>query len=266
MRKLIAPALTLIIMAILGGCGGQKLATRAPQPPVLQTAPAIAPAPSVDVELAKRLLQTEGCSACHTLKAASVNFTGNVGPDLTAEGLRNRTDEWLHRQITNPPSIPDSEVVPGFAGKQAIMPPFNKFSDQAMAALIGFLQSLKGPQTPSAVPPSPAPSQNPVQIAKSVIVAQGCGSCHTLKNADFDLTGSVGPDLTNQASRQRSKEWLLKQLTNPTAIADADVPGYEGQQVVMPSYGRLLSDEELAALVQYLIKLGSLDTAKDKTP
>jgi mono/diheme cytochrome c family protein len=258
--KAIVLGFVIIVIATLSGCGGQKPATRAPQPPVTQqqTAPAIAPAPSpsVDVELAKQLLQTQGCSACHTLKVAGLELAGNVGPDLTSEGLRGRTDAWLRQQITNPASIPDAQVTPGFAGKQMLMPSFSRFSEQEMAALIGFLQSLKGAQTPSTALPPPTPSRSPIEIAKSVITDQSCGSCHTLKNADFDLTGTVGPDLTDEASRHRSQEWLLKELTNPTAIPDSDIPGYEDQQVVMPSYGRVLSDEELNALVQYLISLG----------
>jgi len=260
MKKAVVLTLSLIILATLGGCGGQKPTTQATQPPVTQpqTAPAIAPAPSpsVDMELAKQLLQTQGCSACHTLKAAGLELAGNVGPDLTSEGLRGRTDAWLRQQITNPTSIPDAQVTPGFEGKQVLMPSFSRFSDQELAALIGFLQSLKGPQTPSTALPPPMPSRSPTEIAKSVITDQSCGSCHTLKNADFDLTGTVGPDLSNEASRHRSKEWLLKQLTTPTAISDNDIPGFEGQQVVMPSYGRVLSNEELNTLIQYLIGLG----------
>jgi mono/diheme cytochrome c family protein len=268
--KAIVLGFVIIIMATLGGCGGQKPVTRTPQPPITQpqTAPAVAPAPSpsVDVELAKQLLQTQGCSACHTLRAAGLELAGHVGPDLTSEGLRGRTDDWLRQQITNPASIPDAQVTPGFEGLQMLMPSFSRFSDQELTALIGFLQSLKGQQTPSTALPPPTPSRSPIEIAKSVITAQSCGSCHTLKNADFDLTGTVGPDLTNEASRHRSTEWLSKQLTNPTAIPDSDIPGYEGQQVVMPSYGRILSDEELNALVQYLMKLGPADSANDKTP
>jgi mono/diheme cytochrome c family protein len=270
MKKMVALGLAVVILATLGGCGGQKQAARAPQPPVAQpqTAPATAPAPSpsVDMELAKQLLQTQGCSACHTLRAAGLELAGNVGPDLTAEGSRGRTDIWLRQQITSPTSIPDAQVTPSFAGKQMLMPSFSRFSEQELAALIGFLQSLKSAQTPSTALPPSTPSRSPLEIAKSVIIAQSCGSCHTLKNADFDLWGTVGPGLSNEASRHRSQQWLLKQLTNPTAIPDSDIPGYEGQQVVMPSYGRILSDEELAALVQYLMALGSPDAANDKAP
>lgn len=106
--------------------------------------------------------------------------------------------------------------------------------------------------------PSASATNPTVALAKTVIVAQSCGSCHTLKNADFNLAGAVGPDLSLQAQRGRSRDWLLQQLQDPTAIPDAQLaPGYAGMQMVMPSYGRLLSSQELDALVSYLMSLGA---------
>ena len=105
-------------------------------------------------------------------------------------------------------------------------------------------------QTPPVVNPQ-------LEIAKQVILQQGCGSCHAIKTDGLDLNGQVGPDLTNQASRNRTAEWLRLQLSNPTAIPDSEVAeGYAGMQAVMPSYDRVLSAEELDALVMLLMSLG----------
>lgn len=93
--------------------------------------------------LGKQVFQQQGCGSCHTLQAAGLNFTAIVGPDLTHEGRRNRSAEWLMRQLTDPTSIPDAEVVKGFAGKQAIMPSLRHLRQEELQALIEFLQSLK---------------------------------------------------------------------------------------------------------------------------
>ena len=94
-------------------------------------------------------------------------------------------------------------------------------------------------------------------VAKQVIQQQGCGACHMIKTAGLDLNGQVGPDLTNEAARNRSAEWLRTQLVNPTAIPDSEVAeGFEGMQAIMPAYTQL-TDEELDALIALLQSLSS---------
>ena len=107
----------------------------------------------------------------------------------------------------------------------------------------------------STTPPQTGNSQAQVELAKQVITTQGCGSCHMIQSAGFELSGQVGPDLTNQKARNRSEEWLRTQLTNPTEIPDSEVAeGYAGMQSVMPSYASL-SEEELNALIALLMNL-----------
>ena len=95
-----------------------------------------------DEELAKRVIRNNECGLCHTLQARGLNLTGKIGPDLTEQAHRDRSSQWLKEQITNPVSIPDHEVVPGFEGKQKLMPKFNRTSDRELNAVIEFLRSL----------------------------------------------------------------------------------------------------------------------------
>ena len=122
------------------------------------------------------------------------------------------------------------------------------------------------PQPTPAPEPKPKPEPEPTttpglspeqrDLALAVIERMGCGSCHTLQAAGLDLRGQVGPDLTKQGARGRSDEWLRRQLLDPTSIPDEEVvPGFEGMQVVMPSYDRVLSDEEVEALIAFLQSL-----------
>ncbi len=95
-----------------------------------------------DEELAKRMIRNNECGLCHTLQARGLNLLGEIGPDLTEQAHRNRSSQWLKEQLTNPVSIPDHEVVPGFEGKQKLMPRFNRTSDRELNAVIEFLRSL----------------------------------------------------------------------------------------------------------------------------
>lgn len=89
-------------------------------------------------------------------------------------------------------------------------------------------------------------------LAKGAIAANNCGRCHTLQARGLELTGKVGPNLTREARRNRSPEWLRRQLTDPTSISDAEVlPRYKGKQHLMPS-SEHLTQQELAALVEFL--------------
>ncbi len=95
-----------------------------------------------DEELAKRVIRNSECGLCHTLQARGLNLTGKIGPDLSEQAHRDRSPQWLQGQLTNPVSIPDHEVVPGFEGKQKLMPKFNRTSDRELDAVIEFLRSL----------------------------------------------------------------------------------------------------------------------------
>ncbi|GEM_PF-6013790 len=175
---IVAGALALLFLVILPEQQQQKEQTlQAPQPPPSMEAPEEAqppepeptpepqptPAPEPEPEskpepeptttpglspeqrdLALAVIERMGCGSCHTLQAAGLDLRGQVGPDLTKQGARGRTDEWLRRQLLDPTSIPDGEVVPGFEGMQVVMPSYDRvLSDEEVEALIAFLQSLK---------------------------------------------------------------------------------------------------------------------------
>jgi cytochrome c1 len=66
---------------------------------------------------------------CHQLQGEG----GKVGPDLSLEGTRGRTNEWLVSRIRNPQAD-----TPG-----SVMPPFKNLTDEQVQALVAFLQSQK---------------------------------------------------------------------------------------------------------------------------
>jgi cytochrome c oxidase subunit 2 len=86
----------------------------------------------------KQIFDTQGCSGCHTLKAAGATQT--IGPDLD-EVLADKDPDFIRTSIVDP----DAELAPGF--NQGIMP--DNFGDalspEELDTLVKFLsQSTQG--------------------------------------------------------------------------------------------------------------------------
>jgi cbb3-type cytochrome oxidase cytochrome c subunit len=81
------------------------------------------------IKYGKTLYKQEGCFMCHRLNGEG----GRVGPDLTTEGARGRTQEWLVGHFKDP-----AAYVPG-----SLMPPFKNLTDEQLKALTAFLQNQK---------------------------------------------------------------------------------------------------------------------------
>ncbi|HEY4379605.1 MAG TPA: c-type cytochrome [Acidobacteriaceae bacterium] len=81
----------------------------------------------------RKLYRQEGCVACHQLDGEG----GTVGPDLTVEGRRGRSDDWLVGHFKDP-----SAYTPG-----SIMFSFKHLTDEQLLALTTFLQNEKGPES-----------------------------------------------------------------------------------------------------------------------
>jgi mono/diheme cytochrome c family protein len=73
-----------------------------------------------------------GCGGCHRLAAAS--SSGPIGPDLNAR-LPDHTRESLTAAILSPP--PNAAMPSDFG---------DRLSDAELAALVGFLLSVRGPR------------------------------------------------------------------------------------------------------------------------
>ena len=82
------------------------------------------------INYGRTLYRQEGCMGCHQLDGEG----RKVGPELTIEGTRGRSDEWLVGHFKDP-----SAYTPG-----SVMPSFNQLTDDQLRALTVFLQSEKG--------------------------------------------------------------------------------------------------------------------------
>ena len=92
------------------------------------------PSPEQQAQLiayGKTLYRQEGCFMCHQLDGQG----GKVGPDLTSEGTRGRTDAWLVGHFKDPSAYT----------RGSIMPSFKNLTETQLQALTVFLQHQKGP-------------------------------------------------------------------------------------------------------------------------
>ncbi|MGE5799154.1 MAG: cytochrome b N-terminal domain-containing protein [Syntrophaceae bacterium] len=105
----------------------EGLGTPAPAPTATPAAPA-APL-TAGAQAGKEIFQTQGCTACHRIGATG----GNIGPDLSGQGLKGRTREWMITQIANPRAH----------NPKSVMPPFAALGSEKIGNLVEFLQSLK---------------------------------------------------------------------------------------------------------------------------
>lgn len=85
------------------------------------------------ISYGRTLYRQEGCMGCHQLDGEG----GKVGPEMTIEGTRGRSDEWLVGHFKDP-----SAYTPG-----SVMPSFNQLTDDQLRALTVFLQSEKGAES-----------------------------------------------------------------------------------------------------------------------
>jgi mono/diheme cytochrome c family protein len=103
-----------------------------PAPPPTAAAPVVL---SASEKAGSDLFKSQGCIACHRVGGTG----GNIGPDLSGEGLQGRSRQWLSDHLRNPKAHNPATV----------MPSFTALSDKAGSQLVDYLLSLKE-KTPAA--------------------------------------------------------------------------------------------------------------------
>ncbi|MBI1729891.1 cytochrome c [Candidatus Acetothermia bacterium] len=94
------------------------------------------------VKRGQELFMNNGCIGCHTVNGVAKG--GSIGPNLTHESERKRSDEWELDHLKQPYSV----YVIGSADNvicrlSTCMPGFGSLSPEDLKALVAFLQSLK---------------------------------------------------------------------------------------------------------------------------
>ena len=190
-----------------------------------------------------KALFTEECGSCHILGRAGTQ--GRTGPDLDAafraalaDGMNRETVEGIvNRQILHPNSRMPAEIVTGDDARD-------------VAAYVGFAAARSGEDQGALAQAGLAGARTGDQI----FTAAGCGSCHTLAKANANAT--VGPSLDDLAQAAQGQGGSPEEFVSQS-ILDPDAEVAEGFQAgVMPAFEGRLSEEQLNALVEYLLEGG----------
>jgi mono/diheme cytochrome c family protein len=186
------------------------------------------------------------CGSCHALGRAGTQ--GVQGPDLDAafqaalaKGMdRDTVEGVVHRQI-------------GAPRRNSIMKPDLVKGDNArdVAAYVAFATGKRGEDQGALAQAGLAGAKGGEQI----FTAAGCAGCHTFAPAGSN--GTIGPNLDELAAAAGSRkpgtsaeDYVRESLLDPNAFT---VEGFGG---AMPSYDGKLEDEQLQALIDYLLKTG----------
>jgi len=190
-----------------------------------------------------KALFTQDCGSCHALDRAGTQ--GTTGPDLDAafrtalsDGMNRDTVEGIvHRQILHP--LRDSVMA------TADLPTGEDAKD--VAAYVGYAAARTGEDQGALAQAGLAGAKTGEQI----FTAAGCAGCHTLGKAGAN--GTIGPNLDELAQVAADKpgspeDFVRESLLDPDAFV---APGF--QQGVMPSFDGKLSEQQVNALVKYLL-------------
>ena len=188
----------------------------------------------------------EKCGSCHTLQRAGT--AGTTGPNLDtafqtalADGIDRDTVEGIvHRQILHPRT--DSQMPAGLVkGADA----------NDVAAYVGYATGRTGNDTGALATAGLAQAKTGDQI----FTAAGCAGCHTFGPAGSN--GTIGPsldELKTQAGNiepgKAAEEYVRESIEDPSAFI------VEGYSDVMPQFKGKLTDEQINALVEYLLQTG----------
>jgi mono/diheme cytochrome c family protein len=190
-----------------------------------------------------KALFTQECGSCHILGRAGTQ--GRTGPDLDAafrtalgDGMNRETVEGIvNRQILHPNSKMPAEIVTGDDARD-------------VAAYVGYAAARSGEDQGALAQAGLAGARTGDQI----FTAAGCAACHTLAKAN--ASGTVGPGLDDLAQAAEGQDGSPEDFVRES-IVDPDAVVADGFQAgVMPAFEGRLTDEQLNALVEYLLNGG----------
>ena len=247
-----------------------------PASPPTTATPAATVVLSASEKAGSELFKSQGCVACHRIGGTG----GNIGPDVSGEGLKGRSRQWLSDQLRNPKAHDPTTVMPSFAA----------MSDKANSQLVAYLLSLKektaaaspaGSVTGAALGQAPSAvtstgSQGKAGMAAniigsadhgSILFEKTCSSCH-------------GPHGTDKIVNPGSKDGTVPPL-NPIDrdIFSEDPKTFAGKidryiqhgsrpegpnpQFSMLPFGdtNALTQQQIADIEAYIMSLNEVDRA-----
>ena len=233
--------------------------------------------PLGSAEPGKALFLAQGCTGCHKVSGSG----GSVGPDLSAEGSKGRTRDWLRLQIRNPKAHNTSTV----------MPPFSTMTDQQLDRLVNYLLSLTAGntqagrittsgRTATAVTAAVAAAQVPGRAAFTIgstkhgaaLFQRYCVACHGLQGigqiANPGATSAMVPALRPIERGLYNLNPQLFAQNIDQKIQHGSVPTGLHPALRMPAFGDAytLTQEEISDLEAYILSFNGVDRGEVMHP
>jgi len=229
---------------------------------------------SADAKAGMDLFKSNGCAACHRVDGTG----GSIGPDLSGEGIKGRSSQWLGDQLRNPKSHNPASIMPSFA----------TLGDKAINQQVEYLQSLKEKVAATASAPAGA-----VAVATSIGLQGGPGMAVTIigsaEHGAIIFAGTCsschGPQGTGGVANPGSKDETIPPLNpidrdefspEPKVFAEkidlyiqhGSRPEGPNPQVSMLPFGdtNALTQQQIADLEAYILSLNGVDRAKINHP
>ena len=274
----VAGFITLTIAGALSQTEG--LGAQAGQPPAPQATAAAKPAAqavtlSASQKAGSDLFQSQGCVACHRIGQTG----GSIGPDLSGEGIKGRSREWLSEQLRNPKSHNPSSIMPA---QTALAPDkIGQLIDFLLAQKAASSASTNAPVLPAppeatSVGPHGTPGAAVTIIGSadhgSILFEKTCSSCHGPegkgKIANPGSTDGTVPSLNPIAADEFSEEMKTFVANIDRYIQHGSRPEGPNPQFSMLPFGdtHALTQQQIADLEAYILSINGVDRARINHP
>jgi mono/diheme cytochrome c family protein len=181
-----------------------------------------------------------GCNTCHVVGGEG---GGQTGPDLTYVGFR-KTPEWLDLWMKDPAAWKPGTAMPNF-----------QLTDAVRSDLVAYMSTLTG--EPYRQNPPWNKETNSVKWGEDLFNFVGCVGCHGTQGTggyvNNNVVGGKIPALTFVADGY-SREELREQIENGEVSEPADHT-QPPPLINMPSWKKMLTSDEIEALVDYVTSL-----------
>jgi mono/diheme cytochrome c family protein len=193
-----------------------------------------------------------GCVKCHTIGGEG----GTYGPDLTFVGFR-KSKQWIDMWLTNPHAWKPTTAMPNF-----------HLPEEVRAELVEYLSAQKGDGYRKGNEPWQLAELKDDQVKRgeTIFNKAGCVACHGLRGAggypNNNVAGGQIPSLTNAADGYSKDE--LKTLLHKGRIAAIADPSQPAPMINMPEWGKVLKDDEIDSVVEFVYSLKPKATKGDE--
>ncbi len=205
----------------------------------------------------KELFNTSRCSICHRVEGRGGINQKVYAPDLSLEGSKIQSAEWIADRIGDP-----SKFVP-----DTVMPRF-RFTGEERKQIAAYVSSefLDGEMEEAKLRAAQPIARASIEKGKELVQKFGCFGCHEIPG--FEKEGKIGADLTRIGAKPLERfdftglkiehdraAWLRTKVKTPRVfVGDLRMPDYH------------LTDQQAQGLTTFLVGLTGAEIPPEYMP